>query len=319
MDRFSANSSLKAPSLPEREKYNLNFRFEYGPLDDGTIWIRTPNKGLFHVDWLTLRLLLELNTGATVINLALKYKIEEKEIRSLLLNLEKQGAIVQKKQGKITRGKQQEDIALAPYIFAFLFLAAIQIYYFQNIASTLRLNRWYDGWLIAIISILPIILHELGHFLAAKPYFPSRLGFTFLWIFPAVYIDTQPAWCLPQNIRLLINSAGLLMDLIFNTALVASVLFYPSLEYYVTPLLILQYTRWTIILNPVVNGDGYWLLSDASKTINLRRKGREHLRKGKFHWLSLYGLLSVVFSLSSLLGLAWFIINLLGKVVPPFL
>jgi hypothetical protein len=207
---------------------------------------------------------------------------------------------------------------LAPVVFLFLLLGAIQVEYFQYAARTFRLQHWYEGALIGLISLVPIVLHELGHYLAARPYFPSRMGFTFLWFFPAVYLDTQPAWCLPRNIRLFINSAGLLADLLFNTLLVIMVLSRPSLEYYITPLLILQYTRWTIILNPLVNGDGYWLLSDFSKTINLKRRGREHLAKRKIHWLSLYGLISLIFSISSLAGLFWFITNLLGKAILPF-
>ncbi|MGA1868443.1 MAG: hypothetical protein ACMUJM_07830 [bacterium] len=300
----------------EREKYHLCFRFEYGPLDDGTLWIRTPRKRLYHIDWLTLRLLLELNAGATVSYLVKKYKIGLKEVRSLLTSMEKEGAVVPLRQGKITRGRQIDDIHLSPYIFISLLLGLIQLYYFQNVARTFRLNRWYEGLLIALISALPIISHEMGHYMASRPYFPSRLGFTFLWIFPAVYIDTQEAWCLPQNIRLLINSSGLLMDLAFNSILIFLVAVYPRIEYYVTPLLILQYTRWSIILNPLVHGDGYWLLSDISKTVNLGQKGNKELRKGKINWISMYGLLSLIFSLFSFLGLAWFAINLLGKFIP---
>ncbi|MGA1824023.1 MAG: hypothetical protein ACMUIP_05100 [bacterium] len=303
----------------ERENYHLCFRFEYGPLDDGTLWIRTPSKGLYHVDWLTLRLLLELNAGATVKYLVKKYKIGLKEVHSLLASMEKEGAVVAQKNGKIERGRRIDDIQLAPYIFIALILGLLQIAYFQEIATTFRLNYWYDGLLIGLISFLPIILHELGHYFAAKPYFVPHLGFTFLFIFPAVYIDTQGAWCLPQNIRLLINASGLLMDLAFNSLLIFLVVFFPGLEYYVTPVLILQYTRWSIILNPLVHGDGYWLLSDVSKTVNLGQKGREELRKGNFNWLSLYGLFSLLFSLFSLAGLAWYVINLLGKLVPSLL
>ena len=127
----------------ERENYHLCFRFEYGPLDDGTIWIRTPSHGLFHVDWLTLRLLLEMNAGASVKNLAQKYKVENKELRSLLLNLEKEGAVVPARQGKITRGRQRDDIHLTPFIFLFLLLGVIQLEYFQNVARTVHLNHWY--------------------------------------------------------------------------------------------------------------------------------------------------------------------------------
>jgi hypothetical protein len=217
---------------------------------------------------------------------------------------------VSPREGKISQARQQDDIHIAPFVFLFILLTAIQIEYFHNIAGTFKLNHWYETLLIGLFSIFPIILHELGHYFSSKPYFPPRLGFTFLWFFPAVYIDTHASWCLPRNIRLLINSSGLLMDLGFNTLLVLLVLYNPSMEYFVTPLLILQYTRWSIIMNPLVNGDGYWLLSDFSRTVNLRQKAREYFRKRRFHWLSAYGFLSVVFAIFSILGLIWFALNL---------
>jgi hypothetical protein len=294
----------------EKENYHLRFRFEYGHLDDGSLWIRTPSKSLFHIDWLTLRLLLELNAGMPFIPLCRKYKVNLNEMRALLTNMKKEGAIVSPREGKITQATQQDDIHIAPFVFLFILLAVIQIEYFQNIAVTYRLRNWHATLLIGIFSILPIILHELGHYFSSKPYFPPRLGFTFLWFFPAVYIDTHASWCLPRNIRLLINSSGLLMDLGFNTLLVILVIYFPRMEYYVTPLLVLQYTRWSIIMNPLVNGDGYWLLSDFSRTVNLRRKAKAYFRNSRFHWLSLYGFLSALFSVFSILGLIWFILNL---------
>lgn len=310
--RFSNNPPLLSPSEVERENYHLCFNFEYGTLDDGTLWVRTPSKGLFNVDWLTLRVLLELNAGAHVTPLTRKYKIDIAELRKLLLGLEREKAIVQPREGKITKARVEEDINIIPFVFLFFILTFIQIGYFQDVARTFRLRLWHEMLLIGIISILPIILHELGHYFVAKRYFTPHIGFTHLFIFPAVYVDTHAAWCLPRNIRLLINSAGILMDLIFNTLLILLVAYHPHLEYYVTPILIIQFTRWSIILNPLVAGDGYWLLADFSRTINLRQKGRESIRQRRFHWLSLYGLLSLIFSVFSILGLLWFIINLLG-------
>lgn len=307
---FAGNPHAFTSPDPERETFHLRFNFEYGNLDDGTLWIRTPKKGLYHIDWLTLRLLLELNAGMPFSPLCKKYKIDPNELKSLLANLQQEGAIVSPREGKISQARELDDINIAPFVFLFILLAAIQIEYFQNIAGTFTLRHWHEALLIGLISIFPIILHELGHYFSSKPYFPPRLGFTFLWFFPAVYIDTHASWCLPRNIRLLINSSGLLMDLGFNTLLVILVLYYPSMEYFVTPLLILQYTRWSIIMNPLVNGDGYWLLSDFSRTVNLRQRAREYFRKRRFHWLSAYGLLSLIFAIFSIMGLIWFGINL---------
>jgi len=296
--------------FPDKKTFHLQFLFEYGYLDDGTLWIRTPAKGLFHVDWLTLRLLLELNAGIPLTALCKKYKVDPQEIRKLLTSMQNEGAIVSPREGKITQALQTDDIHIAPFVFLFILLAAIQIEYFQGIAHTFRLRHWYETLLIGLFSMLPIILHELGHYVTSRPHFPPRLGFTFLWFFPAVYIDTHPSWCLPRNMRLLINSAGLLADLVFNTLMIILVLYHPPLEYYVTPLLILQFTRWSIILNPLVKGDGYWLLSDFTRTVNLRQKAREYLRTRRFHWLSLYGFFALLFSLFSVLGIIWFAVNL---------
>lgn len=293
----------------EREKYSHSFLFEYGNLDDETLWIRTPSKDLYNVDWLTLRLLMELNAGMSVTTLCQKYKVDPMIVRTLLTNLEREKAIV-KRGSKISRAEQIDDINIVPFIFLFFILIVLQIEYFQNVASTFQLRHWYETLVIGLISFLPIIFHELGHYLSARPYFPPRIGFTSILFFPAVYIDTHASWCLPRNIRLLINLAGILMDLGVNTLLVLLVVFYPPLEYYVTPLLILQYIRWSIIMNPLVSGDGYWLLSDFSRTVNMRKKGIEYLKKKMYHWLSIYGLFSLIFSVFSILGLIWFVLNL---------
>jgi len=311
--RYSNNPPLLSYPESDRESYQMCVKFEYGCLDDGTLWIRTPTRGLYNVDWLTLRLLLELNAGAHVTAVCRKYKIDIKELRALLMNLKGEKAIVSPREGKITKAVQEEDISIAPFVFLFFVLVILQIEYFQSIAQTFRLRFWYETLALGIFSLLPIIIHELGHYLTAKKYFHTKIGFTFLLFFPAVYIDTHSSWCLPRSIRLLINSSGILMDLLFNTLLIILVIYYPPLEYYVTPLLIIQYTRWSIILNPLVSGDGYWLLADFSCTINMRQKGREYLRKKRFHWLSLYGLLSLIFSVFSALGLIWFVLNLIGS------
>jgi hypothetical protein len=116
------NVNPPAFAYPEKETYHLRFRFEYGHLDDGTLWIRTPKKGLFHIDWLTLRLLLELNAGMPFAPLYKKYKIDPNELRTLLTNLQQEGAIVSPREGKISQARQQDDIHIAPFVFLFILL-----------------------------------------------------------------------------------------------------------------------------------------------------------------------------------------------------
>ncbi|MEW5801664.1 MAG: hypothetical protein AB1847_06115 [bacterium] len=119
--KHSLSQALPPASRTEQENYHLRLRFEYGPLDDGTLWIRIGVRGLFHADWMTLRLLLELNGGRSITALAEKYKIEQQELHALLVSLEKGGSIVSAGQGKITMGRQWDDIHLFWEGSSFLF------------------------------------------------------------------------------------------------------------------------------------------------------------------------------------------------------
>jgi hypothetical protein len=194
----------------------------------------------------------------------------------------------------------------------------IQLQYFQSHAKTLLLQKWQEAIVVASVALIAIIFHELGHYLVAKRYFKPKFGFTFLFIFPAVYVDTHQAWCLPKNIRILINSAGLLADFLVNAlAIILAVNF--GWEYYVTPFLLTQYTRLSLVLNPLFPTDGYWILADFTKTVNLGKVGFQNLRRLKLNWYSLYGLLSFLLMLISTIGLFWFLCNLLQNLLRRFI
>ncbi len=309
--RQNSNTPLK------RKNYHLSFRFAYGTLDDGTIWVRPPSGHLFHVNSLTLRIILELNSGVSVDTVCKKYHLLENEVWSILGSFEKEEAIVKPKYGKIIRAKQQEDISLTPFILLVIVLGIIQADYFSLHARTFLLKYWYEGIFIGAIAVFAVFFHEIGHYFIAKKYFKPKFGFTFLFIFPAVYVDTHSAWTLPRNIRLLINASGCIADMIVNTAAIALVIGNPRLEYFVTPFLLMQYTRWSIVLNPLFSGDGYWLLADFFGVVNLTKKGFQNLIRLKLNLYSLFGLMSVLMMISSIMGIIWFIFNTLWKLFFP--
>jgi hypothetical protein len=289
------------------------FKFEHGFMDDGTLWVLPPSNNLFHINPLTLRIVLELNSGASVAGVQKKYALTSNEIVDVLNKFEAEHAVVAPRQGRICAHYKKPEIWLTPYILLLLALSIIQIEYFKIAAATYVLRSFTDAIIIGIAALLVVFFHEMGHYLACRNYFKPSFGFTFLSIFPAVYVDTQYAWCLPRTVRILINGGGLLADMLVNSAAIALVAFYRPLEYFVTPFLMLQFTRLTVVLNPLFTGDGYWLLSDITRSVNLTDKGLENLRGLRLNLYSLFGLLTLAITAFSAAGLIWYLFNLSWK------
>ncbi|HDL10036.1 MAG TPA: hypothetical protein ENG39_02120, partial [Candidatus Omnitrophica bacterium] len=298
------------------ENYRSSFLFTYGSLDDNTIWIQPPSNNIFRIDRQTFQVILDLNAGLSSKKVAEKYGIPQEEIHNLIEKFRKEGALTRSSQGEIRFRKKEEDISLLGVYFFCILLLAVQIEYFRNVAHTYFLRYWYEGAIVGFISLGAVFFHELGHYVVAKKFFRNRpkLGFGFLFIFPAIYVNTQEAWTLPKNKRILINIAGVLADMMVNTVAIILAVNFSHMEYYITPFLITQYTRISFVLNPLFPTDGYWLLSDFTGVVNLSKRGLENLFKLKFNWYSVYGLTSLIMTTLSLLGLIWFFFNVIQKV-----
>jgi len=294
-----------------------SFVLEYGFLDDGKIWMMPPDGYIFQVDKLTLTILLDLNAGKSVREAAEKYGIGADQIEFLVRKLNEHGGITAENFGRIKRSSAREDTDIAGYTVLLFIMSALQAYYFTFFARTFLMNKISEGITVAAIALLAIIFHEAGHFLFTWNFtgLIPKAGFGMSFIFPIVYVDTQASWRLPRNKRLIINSGGLFFDSLVNTLAVLAAFSYPALEYYVTPFLLTQYTRWSILLNPIFRGDGYWILSDMFGIVNLGKRGMEALKKLKFNLFSLFGIVSVAFSVLSAIGLIWFIFGLAGSAV----
>jgi hypothetical protein len=87
---------------------------------------------------------------------------------------------------------------------------------------------------------------------------------------------------------------------------------FPALERFITPLILAQFTRLSLILNPLFPTDGYWLLADLTRSVNLGQTASENLKKLKPNLYSLYALLALGFSAFSAIGLGWYLVNLLS-------
>jgi len=293
------------------------FVLDYGLLDDGKIWVALPDSHIFQIDKLTLSIILDLNAGKTVKESSDKFGIEIGQIEFLLKKIASHSGITTENNGKVTRFSLRQDMDIALYILIFFGMLVFQAYYFLFIARTVLMKTLPEGVVVAILALVAVIAHEAGHFISAWKFtgIKPRAGFEMNFIFPSIYVDTHEAWRLPRNKRFVINTAGMFFDLIVNTACVLIVLVYRPAEYYATPFLITQYMRWAILLNPIFKGDGYWILADTLGLVNMEKRGIAEMKSLKFNLLSVFGVISVIFSVLSFFGLIWFFISLAGGAV----
>lgn len=301
----------------ETKDYNSRFIFSWGYLDDGSIWVHPPSNNVFNIDYNTLCAIFDLNGGLSITTVSKKYSAPEEEVVGALQRFQREGALVEPRHARISFESQEEDISLTGYLLLFLLLIYIHFEYFSSYAVTFFVSNVWEVLAITLVAIGVIFFHELGHYFFARKFFKgkTKIAFGFSFIFPVVYVETHEAWRLPRNKRLLINSSGLFADCVVNVFTIALVINHPALERFITPLLLTQFTRLSLILNPLFPTDGYWILSDLTKTVNLTDTSFQHLKKLRPDLYSLFGIMTIIFSVLSTIGLLWYVSNLFLKLM----
>lgn len=125
------------------------------------------------------------------------------------------------------------------------------------------------------------IFHELGHATACSKFGARHggIGFGFYIFFPVLFADVSDAWRLTEKERIIVNLGGLYFEMIIASILLIIYLINGALPYLVIPCVLMLHTIYN--LNPLIKYDGYWVLSDATKTPNLHQTAFERL-KGVF-------------------------------------
>jgi putative peptide zinc metalloprotease protein len=123
---------------------------------------------------------------------------------------------------------------------------------------------------------LSTMLHEIGHLAACKKYGAKHgeIGFGFYFIFPVAYADVSGVWALPKQQRIMVNLAGVFMEIIFVAALFTLSVWLPYLKY--AAALILLRVAYTMV--PFLRNDGYWLLGDLFQEHNLLTTANQTLK-----------------------------------------
>jgi len=136
-----------------------------------------------------------------------------------------------------------------------------------------------------MVILLPVYaVHEVAHgavcdYYGAKP---GGIGTGLYYLAPFFYCDTSAAWRLPRRARIMISVAGPLSELTISSAFVfASFFVAPGfLKNVLYVGAFLGYYGSLINFSPIVETDGYYILTDILDIPNLRDETFSFIKKG---------------------------------------
>jgi putative peptide zinc metalloprotease protein len=129
---------------------------------------------------------------------------------------------------------------------------------------------------LALVPLIfaAIVLHELGHGVAAKAAGArvDRVGLGWFWLRPILFVDTSDAWLASRPQRMLVDAGGILVNLVLAGAAgyVALLAANQTVAAVAWVFALWSYVAVLRNLNPLLEYDGYYLLMDALERPNLR-------------------------------------------------
>lgn len=144
----------------------------------------------------------------------------------------------------------------------------------------------------AAILLLKFI-HEAAHAIAATR-FGCRIrgiGIGFMVFYPRLYTDTTDSWRLPRKQRLLIDGAGIIIELLLGGIAALLWSYLPPGAGRSTMFYIFAVSTISTIFvngNPLIRYDGYYILCDLTGIENLMSRSSEYLKQfWRWHFLKL--------------------------------
>jgi putative peptide zinc metalloprotease protein len=177
-----------------------------------------------------------------------------------------------------------------PSIFYFLFsamlicLLAVLSFFVEAQTIFDRFTKAENLFLFYVFLFVSVFLHEMGHASACKRFGAKHgdLGFGFYLIFPVFYADVSDSWRLSRKQRIIIDLAGIYMELILYTAI--SLVYFLTRDAFLIQLVFIRLLGTVTNLNPFLRFDGYWALSDSINIPNLKANSDKKL-KATLQWL----------------------------------
>ena len=125
---------------------------------------------------------------------------------------------------------------------------------------------------ITLFSLFTTLLHEFGHVSACRKFgaVHGPIGAGFYLFMPVFYADVSDAWRLKSSERIIVDFAGIYVELLIATILTLLFLVFNNLIFLTTAFFIFIQTFRN--MNPFLRFDAYWAVTDYFNISNLRKE-----------------------------------------------
>ncbi len=138
-----------------------------------------------------------------------------------------------------------------------------------------------DMLMLGMALFITLTLHEIAHGLAVKHFGRQvgRAGIMLYFGMPAAFVDTSDIWLAPRSARVLVSLAGPLCDLLVGS--LAAIIAWAAPEtlggIWMRRIATASYLTALFNFNPLLELDGYFILVDALRLPNLRKRALEFI------------------------------------------
>ena len=159
------------------------------------------------------------------------------------------------------------------YLSAFLICSALSIIFIHYLSFKALYNALTGQYVLtlAMLSFLTTLLHELGHATACRKFGAAHgtIGAGFYLFMPVFYADVSDIWKLKSSERVIVDFAGVYMELLISALLTTLFLVFHNYLFLTTSFFIIVQTSRN--LNPFMRFDAYWAVTDYFNIPNLRK------------------------------------------------
>lgn len=200
------------------------------------------------------------------------------------------------------------------------------LYFILNLSSIFKLDSVTlpigQYILLYVLMLLSVILHEFSHGITCKLFGGKvgTMGFMLIFFSPAFYCDISGIRMINDKRKQIFTSFA---GIYFNIFLVAlsAILYMIAKKPLFASFLLLNLVMILSNIVPLIKLDGYWMLSFATGITNLYSKsikGINLIWKGKSReekFIGWYGLVTIVFAVTSILSLLEGLFLFVNKIV----
>ncbi len=184
----------------------------------------------------------------------------------------------------------------------------------QQAARTIQeIGPWMLAWAVGMQGIV-LVVHELGHAFATKAIGREvhGVGVGWYWFGPVAFVDTTDTWLATRRQRIAVSFAGPYINLLLGGALALAAHWQadPTNQAFLWQFAFVSLMAFVFNFNPLLEYDGYYILSDWLDRPNLRRQALGWLGNGllpglkrdrralREHWFDiLFGISSIIYVL----------------------